>query len=167
MMTFRETNRREGVGVVAVVLAGGASRRMGRAKAGLPFGGGTLLDWMVGLVGRAVSEVWVSVRPAGSASSEERIQVPESAVGVILDATSFAGPLAALGAALERFGRPVLLVGCDFPFLGEDDLRALAAAPTDVEALLLADDQGPQPLAAFYRPALVAGIGRLLAEEGR
>jgi molybdopterin-guanine dinucleotide biosynthesis protein A len=140
---------------------------MGQPKATLLFGGGTLLDWMVGLVGRAVGEVWVSVPPRGSGSREEGFPVPERASGVIHDATSFPGPLAALGAALRRFGRPVLLVGCDFPFIGEEDLRALASAPPDVEALLLADDRGPQPLAALYRPALLVRIERLLAEERR
>ncbi len=148
---------------VGVVLAGGGSRRMGRSKANLPFGNGTLLDWMVRLVGGALDQVWISVPPAGAAVCGDAVRVPAAARGSIPDDAALGGPLAALRVALARLDRPVLLVACDLPFLAVEDFRALARAPREAEAVVLADADGPQPLAALYRPALLATIETLLA----
>ena len=150
---------------VGVVLAGGGSRRMGRAKANLPFGGGTLLDWMVGLVRQALDEVWVSVPPAGAPVAGEPIRVPATASGTLPDVDALAGPLAALRRALARLERPVLLVACDLPFLAAEDLRGLARAPRDAEAVVLADADGPQPVAALYRPSLLPTVERILGDR--
>ena len=41
----------------AAVLAGGASRRMGRSKAALPYGAGTLLEFQTGRLADLFEEV--------------------------------------------------------------------------------------------------------------
>lgn len=157
----------EGESAVGVVLAGGASRRMGRPKASLPFGDATLLDWMVALMRGAVEEVWISVPPFDPSASTGAIRAPDGVRGMIPDAAAYAGPLAALRAALTRLGRPVLFVACDLPFLSVNDLRALATENLGDEAIVLADREGPQPLAALYRPSLLPRIDRLLGEGRR
>jgi molybdopterin-guanine dinucleotide biosynthesis protein A len=144
---------------VGVVLAGGASRRMGRSKASLPFGDGTLLDWAVGLVRGAAPEVWVSVGSRADAAGAP----PKGAAGFLIDPVPGAGPLAALRVALAQIGRPVLLVACDLPFLDPADLAALAAEPPGADAVVLADADGPQPLAALYGPALLPAVEACLA----
>ena len=148
---------------VGVMLAGGGSRRMGRSKANLPFGNGTLLEWMVRLAREALDEVWVSLPPPGAPVASEAVRVPPAASGTLPDEVALAGPLAALRVALARLDRPVLLVACDLPFLAAEDLRGLARAPRDAEAVLLADAEGPQPLAALYRPSLHPTIETILA----
>ncbi len=136
---------------------------MGRSKANLPFGNGTLLEWMVRLVGEALDDVWVSVPPAGAAVGGEVVRVPVTAIGALPDDSALGGPLAALRVALSRLDRPVLLVACDLPFLAAKDLRALASASPEPEAALLAEAEGPQPLAALYRPSLLPTIETMLA----
>ncbi|MFN0152096.1 MAG: molybdenum cofactor guanylyltransferase [bacterium] len=155
--------------VAGVVLAGGASRRMGRPKAGLPFGRGTLLDRCIALVRGAADEVWISTADADSAGALEAVSAGASVRGVtgfIHDAAPGRGPLAALHTVLRQLARPVLFVACDLPFLAPDDLLALTRMRTAAPAVVLADDDGPQPLAAFYRPEIVRLIeARLAAGE--
>lgn len=166
--------------IAGVVLAGGGSRRMGRPKAALPFGGGTLLDWSIALVVAAATDVWISVADADALSAIGRLEagalggersvgdagaaasVPRVA-GVVRDASPGRGPLAALHTVLTRLARPVLFVACDLPFLAPDDLRALARARGAAPAVLLADERGAQPLAALYRPEIVPVIEARLA----
>lgn len=136
---------------------------MGRPKANLPFGGETLLDRMVRLALEALGVVWVSVPPLGAWPRDEAVRVPAAASGALLDDAAHAGPLAALRGALARLDRPVVLVACDLPFLTSNDLRALASAARDAEAVVLTDAEGPQPLAALYRPAILPAIDALLA----
>lgn len=159
--------------VAGVVLAGGSSRRMGRPKAALPFGRGTLLEWSVALVREAVDDVWISIADAGSfaaiggmvADDRASASAPRFA-GVIHDAAPGRGPLAALHTALARLERPVLFVACDLPFLAPEDLRALARSRAAAPAVLLADERGAQPLAALYRPEVMPLIdARLRAGE--
>ena len=145
---------------------------MGRPKSALPFGPGTLLDWMIVLLHEAVDEVWISVaRPEDAPSAS----ISRSVSGVLIDADPGQGPLAALGNALAALERPILFVACDLPFLSPDDLRLLAgsvdrmgaadrAAP---QAILLADDRGPQPLAGLYHPELRLQIDARLAAGDR
>jgi molybdopterin-guanine dinucleotide biosynthesis protein A len=166
--------------VAGVVLAGGGSRRMGRSKSELPFGPGTLLDWMIALLRDAVDDLWISVaRPedAPAASSLPFVR------GVLVDTHPGQGPLAALAIALAALERPILFVACDLPFLSPDDLRLLAGSVDRLgavdgitsrgegrgrsQAILLADDRGPQPLAGLYDPALRAHIDARLAAGER
>ena len=94
-----------------VVLAGGASRRMGRPKAALAVNdadGRTLLDDRVALLAQVVDRVWVSL-PFGAPAAPD----------TIIDAVPHAGPLAAIDAALARLqaaGRQwLLVVAVDMP----------------------------------------------------
>jgi len=134
---------------------------MGRQKASLPFGDGSLLEWMIALVRDAAPDVWVSV------SRDANSPLPRGAAGFLVDREPGAGPLAALRGALARFDRPVLFVACDLPFLAPSDLRALAGAArvarNTAPMFLLGDSDGPQPLAALYRPLLLPTIDALLA----
>lgn len=150
---------------VGVVLAGGASLRMGRPKGALPFGGRTLLEWMVRLVGQAAGEVWVAAAAEEPGSGGPKVATPVAPAGARLlpDEASGAGPLAVLHGALVRLARPVLFVACDLPFLDPGDLRALATAEPGADAVLLEDDRGAQPLAGCYRPPLVPAIADLRA----
>jgi molybdopterin-guanine dinucleotide biosynthesis protein A len=148
---------------------------MGRTKSALPFGRGTLLDWMIALLREAVDDVWISVaRPEDAPAAP----TSRSVSGVLVDAQPEQGPLAALGSAIAALERPILFVACDLPFLAPEDLRLLAgsvdrlgrAAPRDrgrPQAILLADDRGPQPLAGLYHPELRARIDAQLAAGER
>lgn len=74
-----------------------------------------------------------------------------------------AGPLAALVAGADAAGRaPVLLLGCDHPFVEAPLLRLLAGWPGAGSVVPLADGR-PQYLCARYGPTSLDAARRLLA----
>ncbi|HKX75709.1 MAG TPA: NTP transferase domain-containing protein, partial [Acidimicrobiia bacterium] len=87
--------------VVGVVLAGGASRRMGRDKALVEVGGKPMIAWVVGALEEAGLEVVVAGKPQGW----------EGRRG-LTDPPGLVGPLAGLMAALGE-GHDLVAVGVD------------------------------------------------------
>ncbi|GAA1966523.1 hypothetical protein GCM10009738_48150 [Kitasatospora viridis] len=145
----------------AMVLAGGAARRLGGAdKPRLAVGGRSLLD-----------------RVLAACQGAERVVVvgPGSGGGVrwTRERPPGGGPVAAVAAGLAELAHPVdpagapvlLLLAADLPFLTPGTVGRLAAAVTgEVEAAVLVDAGGrDQPLLAAYRTAALraalAGLG--------
>ncbi len=167
-MTIGASPRRLPLGVV---LAGGASRRMGRDKALLRL---DRLDGRPALLERAVA----TLRVAGLeevtvvVSTSERGQSLREALPRLCD-TPFltdeapgCGPLGGLHAALRAFpGRDLLLVACDMPHLDARALRLLTA-PSDDDIVAPRVSGRDQPLHARYGPACLPVATRLL-QEGR
>lgn len=158
-------------GFDAVVLAGGAGRRLGGVdKAAVAVGGRTLIDRVLEACGEAGRTVVVGPRrPTDRAVRWTREEPPGG------------GPLPALAAGLAALGPEggpgagvVLVLAADLPFLTADAVRALTAAldaaPADggPEGAVLTDAGGrDQPLAAAYRTeALRREIALLTAEHG-
>jgi molybdopterin-guanine dinucleotide biosynthesis protein A len=72
-------------------------------------------------------------------------------------------PLVGIVAALRQTGRPIVVLGCDFPFVPAALVRALADAP---EPLVVPAPGGePQPLVARWTPALLPALQDALARE--
>lgn len=147
----------------AVVLAGGAARRLGGAdKPAVRVGGRALLDRVLGACADAGRTVVVgprrpTVRPVTWA----------------LEAPPGGGPLAGLGAGLREVrAERVLVLSADLPFLAAGAVRGLVAALDDgavpAEGAVLVDGDGrEQPLVAAYRAeALRRELGLLVAEHG-
>ncbi len=147
----------------AVVLAGGAARRLGGAdKPAVRVGGRSLLDRVLGACGGAARTVVVgprrpTVRPV--------IWAREEPPG--------GGPLAGLAAGLRHVrAERVLVLSADLPFLGEDAVRALLAglegAGAGAEGVVVVDGDGrEQPLVGAYRSEpLLRELGLLVAEHG-
>jgi molybdopterin-guanine dinucleotide biosynthesis protein A len=132
----------------AVVLAGGAARRLGgEDKPGLVVGGATLLDRV--LAACAEAGVTVVVGPERATARVVRWAREEPPGG---------GPVAGLAAGLAHVTAEVtLLLAADLPFLDAAAVRrlldALAAAP-EVDGAVLVDAEGrEQLLTAAYRTA--------------
>ncbi|WP_030905629.1 NTP transferase domain-containing protein [Streptomyces sp. NRRL F-5126] len=145
----------------AVVLAGGAARRLGGAdKPAVRVGARSLLDRVLRACEGAAATVVVggrrpTVRPVRWAREE-----PPGG-----------GPVAALGAGLRcATAGTVLVLSADLPFLDHATVDALldALAAGQGEAALLVDAEGrDQPLVAAYRTEpLRRGIALLAAEYG-
>ncbi len=152
---------------IGVVLAGGASRRMGQDKALLrPDGGATLLERTIVRFHEAgLEEVAVVVSTPERARSL-RAAIPNAgAVPFLTDATPGRGPLGGLHAALTAYpGRDVLLVACDMPCLDARALRLLCA-PDAADIALPRPDGHDQPLHARYGPACLPVAARLLRQD--
>lgn len=147
----------------AVVLAGGASRRLGGVdKTALRVGGRTLLDRVLRACRGAGQTVVVGPR---------RPTVrPVTWTG---EAPPGGGPVAALAAALPLTSADtVVLLSADLPFLDDGTVRilldALAAAGDGVDGAMFVDAAGrDQPLVAAYRgESLRRGTALLAVEYG-
>jgi molybdopterin-guanine dinucleotide biosynthesis protein A len=140
----------------AIVLAGGDSTRMGTPKAQLEWHGSTLLRRATGIVQRAVDGPVVVVRARGP-------QLPPlpADVEITEDARAGRGPLEGLAAGLRSIGDRadvVYLTGVDAPFLHPAVVRRVLALLGPADDVVLPHADGfPQPLAAAYRTATVAG----------
>ena len=156
--------------LAAFVLAGGASRRMGRPKHELTFGEGdntTMLAATV-RVARSVARTVAVLGPL------ERLSSVSSGVACGLDLTAFPdeipgrGPLAAILTGLARTRAEFnLVLGCDLPFMSAHFLRHLAGCALESQAdVTLAEtpSEGFQPLAAIYRRRARAAIRASLAQ---
>jgi molybdopterin-guanine dinucleotide biosynthesis protein A len=145
----------------AVVLAGGAARRLGGAdKPGLRVGGRALLDRVLTACADAGTTVVVAdPRPTLRPVRWAREDPPG------------AGPVAALDAGLRHTtADAVVVLSADLPFLEVATVRRLLTAlrTSGAEGVLLTDADGrDQPLVAAYRaPALRRELSALTNEHG-
>lgn len=106
-------------GVSAVVLAGGASTRMGQDKALLGWDGKTLLQRQLELLrSTGIEEVFVSVRPG--------VDYGSLGCSVVEDAFAHCGPLAGVERGLAHACHSlVLVVAVDLPLLKPDFVKRL------------------------------------------
>ncbi|MFE0415215.1 NTP transferase domain-containing protein [Streptomyces tendae] len=153
-------------GYDAVVLAGGAARRLGGVdKPGLRVGGRALLDRVLAAcAGAGTTVVVAEPRPTARPVTWAREDPPGG------------GPLAALAAGLRHTAAEhVVVVSADLPFLAAATVERLLAAlaASDADGALLTDADGrDQPLVAAYRaPALRRELAALArdraARDGR
>lgn len=147
-------------GYDAVVLAGGAARRLGGVdKPGLRVGGRALLDRVLAAcAGAGTTVVVADPRPTARPVTWAREDPPGG------------GPLAALAAGLRHTAADqVVVVSADLPFLAGPTVgRLLAAlAASDADGALLTDADGrDQPLVAAYRaPALRRELAALARDR--
>ncbi|CAL9306479.1 NTP transferase domain-containing protein [Streptomyces olindensis] len=129
----------------AVVLAGGAARRLGGTdKPGVRVGGRALLDRVLAACGGARTTVVVAApRPTARPVTWAREDPPGG------------GPLAALGAGLRPVtAEHVVVLSADLPFLRERTVERLLGTlrTSGADGVLLTDPDGrDQPLVAAYR----------------
>jgi len=128
------------------LLAGGKSSRMGSGldKAFLDFGGQTLLDRALTVMGAVCDRVAIVGDPARFAKYE----------AVVGDIFSGCGPLAGIHAALvHSSARLNLMLAVDMPFVSRELLAFLFAAAENTGATISVPRtiKGLQPLCAVYR----------------
>jgi molybdenum cofactor guanylyltransferase len=147
--------------VAGAVLAGGASRRMGRDKATLVVGGVELASLALAAAARVADPV-VLVAPEGH---------PARRLAAAPVADPGRGPLAALAAALDALDADhVLVLAGDHPGLRVELLAHLVSLAGRAETEAVACRRGPrlEPLVAVYRraPALALARSRLADPAG-
>jgi CTP:molybdopterin cytidylyltransferase MocA len=126
--------------IPAIVLAGGASARMGRPKALLRTGGRTFVGRILDTLHQAhVSEVVVVVRPG----AEDVVREVETAPGAraVQNPAPDRGQLSSLLVGLEAVDRPgvdgVLVTLVDVPLIAPSTVGALLARAADSDAPIL------------------------------
>lgn len=178
----------EPVSLAGVVLAGGASRRMGRDKATLPFpvpedlpkvlndpgyvagaearteSATTMVEHVVSVVGRRCQPVFVVAAPGQP--------LPALQADVVRDEVRGLGPLLATGrglrAAAGAGAKRAFVCAVDMPFLGVDLIDALADRAAELDAdVVLPWDGRDHYLAAVYRTDLAERVNALVAAGER
>ena len=132
----------------AAVLAGGASRRMGRPKAGLEYGGATLLEHQTRRLASVFSPVYAVLKGEGLLTG--------SAI-VLLDRTPEHAAIHGVIRALEEVDDRVFVLAVDLPALAEGVLRLIAerSLPSEAPAVVPLSGGVLQPLAAVWRRAVL------------
>jgi molybdopterin-guanine dinucleotide biosynthesis protein A len=142
----------------AVVLAGGASSRMGRPKAWLEFHGEPLMARIVRACAQAACEVIVAAAPGQALPAVDARRVDDEHPGL--------GPLAGIEVGLRAArAERVFITSCDVPFLHPEVVRRLLAALDDADAAVLRAGERIHPLVASYRRSLAALASRLIAQQ--
>ncbi len=161
--------------VAAIVLAGGAARRMGadlvgaEGKAGLRLAGRTFLDAVTTAVSTSVGRVIVVAAPGQPLPT---VAVP---IEVVRDSTPGAGPLAGIRDGLVHAlatGRPpqaVLVASCDVPLIEPRMVRLLLdrLAASTARWVVPVVHGHPQVLVSAIAPELLGAIERHLAAGRR
>ena len=148
------------IAIPAAVLAGGASRRMGRSKAALPYGSGTLLEFQTARLARIFEEVFVVAKEPPSFAA--------GPAGILLDGAPDHAAIHGLVRAIEESTDRVFVLGVDLPALPEALIREIARRGIASPAAAVVPRAGGrlQPLAAVWRrAALPAATENLAAGE--
>ncbi|WP_412458046.1 molybdenum cofactor guanylyltransferase [Mycolicibacterium wolinskyi] len=150
--------------LAGVVLAGGASRRMGRDKATLVLDGSTLVERVVAAVSVRCSPVFVIAAPGQP--------LPQLAAEVLRDEVRGVGPLVATGRGLRaaaEAGRDMAFVcAVDMPFLSADLIDELVGPAVRLPAdIVLPWDGRDHYLAGIYRTRLTDRISALVGAGQR
>jgi molybdenum cofactor guanylyltransferase len=145
----------------AAVLAGGASSRMGRPKAALPYGAGTLLEFQTRRLSETFEDVLVVVK-----------EMPAFAAGparIVLDRAAERAAIHGLTRALEEARDRIFVLAVDLPALTPAVARRIAERSLATEALAVVPraDGRLQPLAAVWRKASLPEVERRAAEGNR
>jgi len=128
---------------IGAVLAGGRSRRIGGAKALTELGGRLLISYPLAALSAAGLDAIVVAK--------EESPLPELDCPVLREPALPSHPLCGVIAALRwAANRPVLVVGCDMPFVTGPLLAWLAG----LDGLVVPEIEGRlQPLLARYEPS--------------
>lgn len=142
--------------VAGVVLTGGASRRMGTDKAFVEVGGRPMVRRVAdALVGAGCSPV--------ECQGGDADRLSELGLAVVADTVAGAGPLAAIGQALERHPT-VVVAACDLPGLDASTVRRLVDAVRDGATAAVAVADGRRHLVTCWtaptRDAVIAAVAR-------
>jgi molybdopterin-guanine dinucleotide biosynthesis protein A len=153
--------------IAGLILAGGQSRRMGRDKASLRFGGSTLLALAVGRMRRVARPIVVSLAPA---------QVLDAAgaapdLHVVRDEQAFGGPLPGLLhgfralAGLTPAPEAVLVMPVDLPFYDEAWMRRAVEGLRGHRVCLYRFEGFVNALIGAYDLGLLPKLERLAMQE--
>ena len=145
-----------------IVLSGGKSTRMGSAKALLPFGGETMLQRVVRLLGTVASPIVVV------AASQQPLPELPAAVTVARDEREGRGPLEGLRAGLKALPSTVdvaYVTSCDVPLLVPGFVQRMIELLDEHDVAVMEIDGFPHPLSAVYRRSTLPHIEALLAAD--
>ena len=145
---------------VAVILAGGNSRRMGQDKMMLKLGDDSVLQSIINRFSVGFEKVYVSV-----ADPEK---YPEILEEKIVDYFSNIGPLAGLHSALKKIESDscvngIFLTAADLPFVTPEDAKKVIERAEGYDICVPIDNRGRyEPLFAYYSKEILPKLQEFL-----
>jgi molybdenum cofactor guanylyltransferase len=151
------------------LLAGGKSSRMGVDKAFLDFGGQTLLDRALTVMGAVCGKVTIVGDPGKFAEYGSSRHDAAKYGSVVADIFPGCGPLAGIHAALVHSTAELnLMLAVDMPYVSRELLAFIFAAAEDEDNHAIVTvprtGKGFQPLCAVYRRDFAAVAEQVLRE---
>jgi molybdopterin-guanine dinucleotide biosynthesis protein A len=143
--------------VTAVILAGGAARRLGGVtKPLVAVDGARILDRQLAVVAPRVRDVVV-------AAQADAAWAREAGLRVVVDAVADGGPLAGIAAGLAGVTTPwILVLAGDMPWIAGAVVDEILDGAVSVDAVVPRIGGYPEPLLAAYharaRPAIDAAV---------
>jgi len=146
--------------LTGLLLAGGASTRMGTDKAALDVDGEPLAHRLSGVLGRVCATVLVA---SGDGARLDWLGLPQ-----VADVVPDSGPLAGLIAGMEAAPTPlVAALAVDMPNASAAVFRLLAELVTGHDAAVPLTRDGLQPLHAVYAASAAAALRQAFASGER
>ena len=129
-------------GITGVILAGGASSRMGSNKALLPYRGGRFIEAIHRKLAGLFDEVLVVTNTPDQYAFLPCRKVADEFEGM--------GALAGIHAGLRHSASGIFVVACDMPYLNSDLILHLVSRAPGFDAVIPRTDAGYEPLHAIY-----------------
>lgn len=143
--------------VTAIILAGGASKRMGSDKGLVKFGSKLLVEYIVEAAQASCQEVLVITNEPGKYQLLGLPCLPDIKIGL--------GPMAGLLTGLENSKSDInLLLSCDMPFVTAEVLRFLGSHADDRTIVVSELGGQMQPFLAAYPKDSIIRIKRLIKD---
>jgi len=147
----------------AIIVAGGASRRMGADKATLPIKGRPMIQVICEQLDACFEQILISAADADKFSF--------LGYDVVRDKVPDQGPLMGIASALEASKNEVnFVIACDIPEVRAGAVRRLLAEADNSQAdIILAgtEERQSEPLFAVYRKSALGAIDQVLSSGGR
>lgn len=140
-----ETPSREALplDLTALILCGGRSKRMGRPKAFLPFGGTTMINHILTNVKDMFAETFLV--------SNEPESFEDFDVDVVKDILPYRGPLGGiLSGLLVSQHSHAFVIACDMPLITPKMIRELCQRRFEHDVVVASHDEGIEPLLGVY-----------------
>ncbi len=139
----------------AIVLVGGMSRRMGRPKAMLPFGGEPLIVQVLRRLESLFPDLVVVAAPEQ--------ELPDLPATLVRDEVAYQGPVGGICYGLGACnGAAGFVTSCDVPFLSLPLISFLTSRLTDHDVVVPYWEGRLQPLHAVYRRSVLPLLKRQL-----
>jgi molybdopterin-guanine dinucleotide biosynthesis protein MobB len=147
-------------GVSLAIQVGGASRRMGGDKALLPFGEGTLLEWLITRAAPSFRHAFIVAK--------EPTRYRHLGLPVVIDSAAESSSIVGIqSAVLSSPTDRVLCLACDMPFVTPTLLRRLVAGSAGWDAFIPRHGAYFQPLCAVYDRRVAGALEDLVAAVER
>lgn len=137
--------------VTGLILCGGKSKRMGRPKAFLPYGGRTIVEHLINRFTQLFDEVFLVANEPDAFS--------QMTVDVVKDILPNRGPVCGiLSGLLVAKHEHVFVAACDMPLVDRKLVREMSRRRRDFDVVVLGHEGVVEPLLGFYSKSCIKSL---------